>query len=91
MIKHGELKECNEALVYSGRQKSLSTNCIKHYINKTNDSPLCKGYVMKWEKQLVMWLMNIPNWFSKVYPLVVSGNKKGLINKGFDNLVFILY
>ena len=41
-LRNGDLKGCTEALVCSAQEQALRTNYTKHYIDKTNDTPLCR-------------------------------------------------
>ena len=48
-LNKGDLKATTEALVCSAQEQSLRTNYIKHNIDKTADSPLCRMCTQKGE------------------------------------------
>ena len=41
-LKKGDLKAPTEALICSAQEQSLRTNYIRHHIDKTSESPLCR-------------------------------------------------
>eukprot|EP00794_Sanderia_malayensis_P016665 gene16665-biopygen14077 len=41
-LRSSDLKECTEALICSAQEQALRTNNIKHFIDKSQDSPLCR-------------------------------------------------
>ena len=41
-LKDSDLKGCTEALICSAQEQAIRTNNTKIYIDKTNDSPMCR-------------------------------------------------
>ena len=41
-LQSSDLKGCTEALICSAQEQALRTNNIKHFIDKSQDSPLCR-------------------------------------------------
>ena len=43
-LRNGYLKKGTEGMICAAQEQALRTNSIKCYIDKTNDSPLCRLY-----------------------------------------------
>ena len=41
-LRSSGLKGCTEALICSAQEQALRTNNIKHFVDKSQDSPLCR-------------------------------------------------
>ena len=41
-LKHCGLKACRESLICAAQDQSLRTNYVKHHIDNTLDSPMCR-------------------------------------------------
>ena len=41
-LRSSDLKGCTEALICSAQEQTLRTNNIKHFVDKSQDSPLCR-------------------------------------------------
>ena len=46
-LKQGDLKKGAEALIMAGQEQAIRTNYIKHNIDKTRDSPMCRVHGKK--------------------------------------------
>ena len=42
MAKNGGLKGCTELLIRAAHDQALRTNCFKHHVHNTAESPLCR-------------------------------------------------
>ena len=41
-LQNGYLKKETEGMIFAAQEQALRTNSVKCYIDKTNDSPLCR-------------------------------------------------
>ena len=41
-LKNGDLKACTEALICAAKDKASRTNYMKHHIDNTLETPLCR-------------------------------------------------
>ena len=41
-LKNGGLKGCTESLICAAQDQALRTNYVKHHIDNTAESPLCR-------------------------------------------------
>ena len=46
-LRKADLKVETEAMLYAAQEQAIRTNCVKHKIDKTAQSPLCR----MWDKK----------------------------------------
>ena len=59
-----DLKIGTEALLCAAQEQAIRTNYVKHYIDKTSESPLCRLCGRKGEA-CITWYADVRNWLRK--------------------------